>query len=309
MRSHRVACLPRPFPTLDVALSLLLLTGACAQTHAPAQAPHTPAQEQAPSQAHAPAPTAVSDERWNCFFGELGVKGVFVLSSSKNAHIRSNDPARATRAYLPASTFKVANSLIGLETGVVSDDSQVFVWDGKEREFSAWNQNHTLQSAFENSVVPVYQVIARQIGQQRMQHWVNELDYGNKDISGAQDGFWLDGGLRISAAEQIELLTRLDRRQLPLSKRSQDIVVEIMKMAQTEDYTLRGKTGWVSATQPQLGWWIGWLEMKGETLYFALNMDVMKPEDLPLRKQIGLSILQLETKLPLQTAFKSTCYQ
>jgi len=214
---------------------------------------------------------------------------------------------RAVQRYLPASTFKIVNSLIGLETGVVLDSSQVFVWDGKQREFSVWNQNHTLLSAFQNSVVPVYQKIANQIGQQRMQHWVDTLHYGNQDISGGKEGFWLDGGLRISATEQIELLTRLHKHQLPLSRRSQDIVIDIMKMEQSNEYILRGKTGWVAATDPQLGWLVGWLEMKSETLYFALNMDVMKREDLQLRKQIGLSILRSETKLPLQTEFTSTC--
>lgn len=311
MRSHLAAWIRiSPFPS-SLVLPLLLIASACAQRHAPvqAQAPaqtRAPAQTQPPTQTQAPAQIDIKAQ-WNCFFSERGVKGVFALRSSKDARVRSNDPVRAVQRFLPASTFKIANSLIGLETGVVADSSQVFVWDGKEREFSAWNQNHTLLSAFQNSVVPVYQEIANQIGPQRMQHWVDTLDYGNQDTSGGKQGFWLDGGLRISATEQIELLTRLHEHQLPLSKRSQDIVVDIMKMAQSDEYILRGKTGWVAATDPQLGWWVGWLETKSETHYFALNMDVLKPEDLPLRKQIGLSILQSETKLPLQTEVTSTC--
>jgi len=244
---------------------------------------------------------------WNCFFEEAGVKGVCVLSSSKGTAIRTNEPKRASRRFLPASTFKIVNSLIGLETGVVRSTKQVFKWDGNEREFGAWNQDHTLPSAFQASAVPVYQVIARGVGEERMQLWVAKLDYGNKDISGGIDHFWLDGGLRISALEQIRLLRQLHDRKLPLSAQSQDIVIQIMKTMEAGQYTLRGKTGWVSATSPQLGWWVGWLELKDETLYFALNLDVAAPEDLKLRQRIALSILQLETGLPLQTEFRSEC--
>ncbi len=89
-----------------------------------------------------------------------------------------------------------------------------------------------------------------------MQHWVDTLHYGNQDISGGKEGFWLDGELRISATEQIELLSRLRKQQLPLSDRTQRIVIDIMKMEQSDDYVLRGKTGWVAATEPQLGWWV-----------------------------------------------------
>ncbi len=305
---------------LALVLPLLALIAACARGQAPTQTPVPPAPAQpatAPAPAQPAAPTARIPQaqapaqsegnqapaqvdltqKWSCFFTERGVKGTFALSSSKNTRVRSSDPARAVQRYLPASTFKIVNSLIGLETGVVVDGSQLFVWDGKQREFPAWNQNHTLLSAFQNSVVPVYQKIASQIGQQRMQHWVDTLHYGNQDISGGKAGFWLDGGLRISATEQIELLSRLHNQQLPLSDRTQRIVVDIMKMEQSDNYVLRGKTGWVAATEPQLGWWVGWLEMKRETLYFALNMDIMKRDDLPLRKQIGLSILESETQL------------
>jgi len=124
---------------------------------------------------------------------------------------------------LPASTFKIPNSVIALETGVVGDpDKDIFRWDGVVRSIEAWNRDHTLRSAIAASAVPVYQEIARRIGADRMQKFVDLFGYGNRDIGGGIDQFWLTGNLRISPVQQIDFVDRLRRGTLPVSKRSQE---------------------------------------------------------------------------------------
>src|SRR6201987_2110323 len=156
---------------------------------------------------------------------EEGTLGTFVAYKVDDYLMIASDTERSGEGRLPASTFKIANSLIALETGVVQDpDKDVFKWDGVKRPIEAWNRDHTMRSAIAVSAVPVYQEIARRIGQERMQKYVDLLEYGNRDIGGGVDQFWLAGDMRIDPMQQIDFLDRLRRRVLSVSKRSQDLV-------------------------------------------------------------------------------------
>jgi beta-lactamase class D len=127
--------------------------------------------------------------------------------------------------------------------------------------------------------VPVYQEIARRIGQERMQKYVDLLDYGNRDVGGGIDQFWLTGNLRIDPVEQVDFVDRLRRRALPISKRSQDLVADILPVTKVGDSVIRAKSGLLGAErgEPSLGWMVGWAE-KGEAhTVFALNMDCTEP--------------------------------
>ena len=131
-------------------------------------------------------------------FFDLGTEGTFVAYKVDDYLIIASDKVRSGEGKLPASTFKIPNSLIALETGVVEDpDKDVFKWDGVKRDIEAWNKDHTLRSAIAVSAVPVYQEIARRIGEERMQKYVDLFEYGNRDIGGGIDQFWLTGNLRI----------------------------------------------------------------------------------------------------------------
>src|SRR5437660_10841125 len=222
-------------------------------------------------------------------FFDLGTTGTFVGYKVDDYLIIASDKDRSGEAQLPASTFKIPNSLIALETGVVEDpDKDVFKWDGVTRSIEPWNKDHTLRSAIAVSGVPVYQEIARRIGQERMQKYVDLFDYGNRDIGGGIDQFWLTGALRIDPIEQIDFVDRLRRRALPISKRSQDLVADILPLTQVGDSVIRAKSGLLGAErgEPSLGWMVGWAE-KGEAhTVFALNMDCKEPrlvgERMPL---------------------------
>ncbi len=126
---------------------------------------------------------------------------------------------------------------------VEDPDKEVFKWDGVTRSIEPWNRDHTLRSAIAASVVPVYQEIARKIGPERMQKYLDMFDYGNRKIGGGIDQFWLTGDLRIDPMQQIDFVDRLRRGALPVSKRSQDLVRDIMPVTKVGNATIRAKTG------------------------------------------------------------------
>src|SRR5258705_4417890 len=232
-------------------------------------------------------------------FTELGTAGTFAVLDTGGGRIIVSDRERAETGFLPASTFKIPNSLIALDTGIATDaDGTIFPWDKEVRDFDAWNRDHTLRTAFQASAVPVYQDIARKIGVERMQQYVDAFDYGNRDISGAPiDMFWLNGKLRISAMQQIGFLQKLYRRELPVSERSQEIVRDIMYMEQTDLGPLRGKTGAVGigvepGSKATLGWLVGWVDHANKPYIFAMNIDVRGPRQLSQRLLITKTLLK-----------------
>lgn len=225
--------------------------------------------------------------------------GAFVLYDLNDERYIRYNPAQGAERLLPASTFKILNSLIGLETGVIPDEDYQIQWDGTQYENPAWNQDHTLKTAFQNSVVWYYQELARRVGKEKMQHYVDAVDYGNKDISGRIDSFWLDGALRISADEQVELLKRLYQDDLPFSQRSMKIVKAIMVLENTDMYWLSGKTGSGKVGASYIGWFVGYIEEKGNVYFFATNIKSANPEARGTQaKEITRSILQALELLP-----------
>jgi beta-lactamase class D len=202
------------------------------------------------------------------------------------------NPQRVDTPYVPASTFKIFNSLVALESGVIKDENEVIPWDGMKREVAEWNQDLDMRSAIQYSAVWFYQELARRIGQERMQQYIDQVGYGNGDISGGIDHFWLDGNLRITARQQIEFLRRLYRNDLPFSQRSLDIVKDILIVEQTPEYVLRAKMGWGSRMKPQIGWWVGYLEQNGNVYFFATNLDIIKPGDENARTSVTRDILR-----------------
>lgn len=220
------------------------------------------------------------------------VKGAFLLYDLKNdTTVVFNEP-RTKIGYIPASTFKIINSLIALETAVIKDEDETIKWDGKERFAKIWNQDHNLRSGIKYSVVWFYQELARRIGEERMQYYIDSVGYGNQDIRGGIDLFWLNGNIRITMQQQVEFLKKLYKNDLPFSQRSMDIVKDIMIHTKTEDYILRAKTGWAARIEPNIGWFVGYLERKDNVYFFVNNIDINNNEDLKARKKITMQILK-----------------
>ena len=225
-------------------------------------------------------------------FKRAGVRGTFVLYDIDDNQFTGHNQARANERFIPASTFKIPNSLIGLSVGAVKSVDEVLPYGNKPQLFDVWEKDMGLRDAIVLSNVPIYQELARRIGLKQMQESVSILDYGNKDIGTLVDAFWLEGPLKISAVEQARFLAKLAQSELPLSKNIQKTVREIVLLEQGENWQLYGKTGWQNAPDPGVGWWVGWVRKAGRIYTFALNIDIQDSGDAS--KRIGLGKASLE---------------
>jgi beta-lactamase class D len=247
----------------------------------------------------AAAADTVARPEWNDAFAAQGVQGTFVLYRPALGRFDVLDTSRAHARYLPASTFKIANALIALDAGTLRDSSEVFRWDGKPKMRRAWERDHTLDSGMRESVVWMFQEIARRTGKARMKEGVHRLGYGNEDIGGGIDLFWLQGRLRVSAFEQVDFLRRLREGRLAVKPRSARLVRNALATERTAAYTLYGKTGTTGAVREPVAWWVGWVERDGvPTAYFAMNYTPAPRTPYTARFAIGRAILAREGVLP-----------
>jgi beta-lactamase class D len=227
-------------------------------------------------------------------FREHDVTGTLVISALHGGTTYVHNDVRASTPLLPASSFKIANSLIALDDGVIGE-TDVLSWPGVDQGVAACNAPHNIQGAFSNSCVWFYQELARRIGTPRYETWLKRLGYGNARPTPVLTTFWLTGDLRISAREQIDFLKRLHRRELPLKPSTFETMRRLMIAEQTPAYMLRAKTGWAgfgTTSGPQTGWYVGYVETKGNVWFFALNMDMRGPADGPLRKKLVMAVLK-----------------
>lgn len=198
--------------------------------------------------------------------------------------------------YTPASTFKIVNSLIGIHTGVINDDSTVIPWDGKVRPIAEWNQDLSMRGAFRASAVPWYQELARRIGKDTMQYWLDSMGYAKqfrKPVITAQnlDTFWLDNSVKVSADEQLGLVKRLYFDQLPFQKRAHRIVKDMMLWESNDKYKLSYKTGWGFTEKGHaLGWIIGFIEENRHVYCFVLQVE--SPDKNYNMKDVRLQMLK-----------------
>jgi len=211
------------------------------------------------------------------YFDENKVDGCFALYENATGQFTIYNLARyRDSAYLPASTFKIVNSLIGLQTGKIVNDSMVIKWDGIKRPIDSWNKDLTMYEAFRVSAVPYFQEVARRIGKDTMQFWLDSLSYGTKKITTRIDTFWLDNSLKIRPDEELGLVKRLYFNQLPFFKSNQEIVKRAMLFEDNSNYKLCYKTGWGSwneTTKKHIGWITGWIEENRHPYFFVLNIE------------------------------------
>lgn len=235
------------------------------------------------------------------YFDTNHVKGTFGLyDNGTGQFIIYNLERFKDSAYLPASTFKIVNSLIGIETGKIVDEKMVIKWDGVIRKYpngdtaTGWNKDLTMLEALKASAVPYYQEVARRIGKDTMQHWLDSLKYGNHIINGAIDTFWLNNTLKVTADEQMGLLKELYFGKLPFQKRTQEIVKKAMLQESNANYQLSYKTGWAFLPNGNaLGWIVGWIEENHHPYFFAMNVEGPHNTPMtPLRLDILKAILK-----------------
>jgi beta-lactamase class D len=303
---------PLPATARLTALLAAVLTSACARpspTAPESSEPASPSANQPERLEPTPAPALAAR------LHEAGYTGAFVVFDPARERLFVSDPELAERRLLPASTFKILNSLIALETGVADGPGFTLAWDGVDRGGAEWNQDLDLATAFRVSAVWYYQELARRIGPERMAEYVRAAEYGNADSSGPVDGFWLAGPLAISAREQVELLARLERWRADASGPFSPATVatfldEVMVERRDSTAVIRAKTGWGRSQdlrdparagfQGHVGWYVGSRERAGARVYFALVL--LSPDPAPPnfdddRRTLAMALLdQVDTR-------------
>ncbi|MEX5444357.1 OXA-134 family carbapenem-hydrolyzing class D beta-lactamase [Acinetobacter schindleri] len=219
-------------------------------------------------------------------FDQAQSSGVLVIQRGQQIQVYGNDLNRANTEYVPASTFKMLNALIGLQHGKATTN-EIFKWNGKKRSFAAWEKDMTLGQAMQASAVPVYQELARRIGLELMQQEVQRIQFGNQQIGQHIDNFWLVGPLKITPEQEVEFISALAREQLAFDPRVQQQVKAMLLLQERQAYRLYAKSGWGMDVEPQVGWLTGWVETpQDEIVAFSLNMQMQSNMDPAIRLKI-----------------------
>lgn len=202
------------------------------------------------------------------------VLGSVLLFDPETNTYYSNNFDRCDKGYLPASTFKITNSIIALETEVMTDDSTLIKWDGEERRMKIWEQDLVFRDAFHLSCVPCYQEIARNIGPERMNQYLTDFNYGNMVVDSSNiDVFWLEGSSRITQNEQLDFIQRFYDHKLPIKQRTSEIMKRLMVIDENEQSRFSGKSGWSIREGNNVGWFVGYLEKDDKVYYVATNIE------------------------------------
>lgn len=261
-------------------LFLIVIISACQDSHTPSEESHNSAE-----------PVPIHSEAFATILQDVGLRGSILLFDANIGQSYSNDFAWADSGFLPASTFKIPNSMIALETGVVDDATTMFYWDGEPRGMETWEADLTFEQAFKRSCVPCYQEIARGIGVGRMREYLDKFDYGDMDVDSSNlDMFWLQGDSRISQVEQIDFLRRINSRKIPMSDSTFATLNTLMLMEKTDQYKLYGKTGWSISGESNNGWFVGFVTKSDHTWYFATNVIPGDDFDMSLFARIRTQV-------------------
>jgi beta-lactamase class D len=222
-------------------------------------------------------------------FDSLQMEGAFLLFDVQANQFTAYRPDECRRGTLPGSTFKMVNTLIGLETGNLAGPETVIAWDGVRRHMPDWNRPHTLESAFRGSVVPYYQELARRIGVNDMRAYLGKLNYGHMVVSRPTlDEFWLTGPSTVSLYDQVYFLQKLLVGDVPFSADNRAVLRYLMRVESTSRYKLFAKSGWVGFGREEglpapeekidYGWYVGYLEQAdGRQYIFATRLKSLAP--------------------------------
>lgn len=215
--------------------------------------------------------TEISD--FDKILDSFQVNGSILIYDNDKNTFYSNDFDWAKNGKLPASTFKIPNSIIAVELGIIENDTTILKWNGEQRKMDIWEKDLSFKDAFRISCVPCYQEIARKIGTIKMKEYLEKFEYKNMIFDSLTiDNFWLEGNSKISQKQQIDFLRKFYFSKFPISDRTIKIVKNIMEIERTENYILSGKTGLSSIEEKYNGWFVGYVETKSNVYFFATNV-------------------------------------
>ena len=281
--------MPRPalFVLAPLAFGALALGSLTFAACRPAT-PDAPAATSSTASPSAQAPRLRHDANLDSLFG--GVPGTFVVLDPARADTLRHDAARARTRRIPASTHKIVHTLIALETGVAPDTALAIRYDAARDPAepwwpATWAQDQTLGTAFRASAVWYFRELARRIGRDRSQAWLDTLGYGSRRIGARADRYWLDGSLTISADEQVGFLDRLWSGRLPVDARSFAAVRAFMRLDARGEAVLYGKTGTGPDAGGEVGWLVGVVERGGARYPYALRLEARPEETVGSREE------------------------
>jgi beta-lactamase class D len=234
-------------------------------------------------------------------FKDCGINGSITVFDFKNKRWIYSDTADAKRETLPASTFKVINLLIALETGVIKDENDMVKWIGKtDTTLYGYRpdiyKDMTVKEAFEVSAGWVFVELAKKIGKKRYQQYLKRCGYGNINLSEPGTDFWNFGPFAISPINQVALLVKVYNSQLPFSKRNLSVLKRVMVTEKTSKYIIRSKTGWTRWQGEDIGWWVGYVERNENVYFFATRLIKKRTDSNPrfgeCRKTITKTVLK-----------------
>lgn len=226
------------------------------------------------------------------YFDEAQTQGVIIIKEGKNLSTYGNALARANKEYVPASTFKMLNALIGLENHKATTN-EIFKWDGKKRTYPMWEKDMTLGEAMALSAVPVYQELARRTGLELMQKEVKRVNFGNTNIGTQVDNFWLVGPLKITPVQEVNFADDLAHNRLPFKLETQEEVKKMLLIKEVNGSKIYAKSGWGMDVTQQVGWLTGWVEQaNGKKIPFSLNLEMKEGMSGSIRNEITYKSLE-----------------
>lgn len=218
------------------------------------------------------------DNNLEKYFDAEHVEGCFTMLNNSDGKVTVYNMGLDTTRFSPASTFDIINTLVGLQTGVASDENMVIKWDGVTRPNGDWNKDLTLAQAFKANSLPHFQELARRIGKDTLKQWVDSLSYGNRNVSGTVDSFWHNNQLGISPDEQLGLLKRIYFDQLPFRKSVHQTVRDLMQQVDNTQYKLSYHTGFgLDQSNNSIGWLAGWIEENRHVYFFVTLVKSKNP--------------------------------
>lgn len=219
-------------------------------------------------------------------------KGSFVLYDSAGDAWTIYNKEAAMERTAPHSTYKIYDALLGLESGIITPEHSMMAWNGEDYPFDAWESDHDLNSAMRSSVNWYFQNIDNIAGMDKVKSYFQEIGYGNRQTGDDTDLYWTDFSLKISPAEQVELLKKFYDNDFNFAEENINAVKEAITISGTPGGTLSGKTGTGRVDGKDIsGWFVGYIEKSGHVYYFATNIQGDSDATGSAAAGISLSVL------------------
>lgn len=214
----------------------------------------------------------VIDEDLSSYFD--GYNGSFVLYDPSKNQYKIYNRKMSEQRVSPNSTYKIYSALFALEKNVISPNNNEQIWDGTVYPFKEWNTNQNLSTALGSSVNWYFQNIDQKVGKKQLQYYLDKINYGNEDLSGNLDSYWIESSLKISPIEQVQILYAFDENTFGFKEENIRAVKSAILIDEQKHRQLYGKTGTGSINGKNInGWFIGLVKKGDHTFYFAVNIQ------------------------------------